>query len=501
VFHRLIILILLFSSILLDLYPQEPSPEPPVIQVASVDTTTGDVIISWEPGTAQGIQKYIIYEGAVGEYGLEAYRLDSLDASVTSYRHQGSAANSRSVPYTVAAKYAYDTSPLAEYHYTIFASAIYDSCENQIIINWTPYSAWGNSLLAYNIHIRDIDGNYSVKPSLSPAINSFQYRDIEQNSGYCFYIEAENAQFLSSTSNRICIYTNRAYPPSYINADYATVTMDNNIQLKFSFDQNTQLNDFTLFYGNSPDEIVVPVAGFENITSGSLTHIHDVFSVERKSYYQLAAVDLCPKKNPVSKSNIASNIILQATEDNFLVTLEWDNYIEWLSGIKYYHVYRVTNESEIEKIDSLPYGINNLTDNLGFLIDNDNLVNDKVCYYIEAEENDDNIYGLKGYSRSNRVCISLVPEIFMANAFTPDNNSHNDRIKPILNFRPESYFFAVYDRWGSKVFETKNADEYWYGKINGKKNAPPGVYIYYLKITTSNNIIIEKKGTITLFYP
>jgi len=243
------------------------------------------------------------------------------------------------------------------------------------------------------------------------------------------------------------------------------------------------------------------VVEFNDITTNTLTHTYDVFSVEKKSYLQLAAVDLCPEKNPVIKSNTASNIVLQATEENYLVTLEWDDYINWLAGVKYYNVYRITNSFGIEKIDSLFFGSNTYTDNLGRLIDNENLVDDEVCYYIEAEENDDNIYGIKGYSRSNRVCISIEPEIFMANAFTPDGNSYNDKIKPILTFRPESYFFAVYDRWGSKVFETNNADEYWYGKVNGKKNAPPGVYIYYLKITTSGNIILEKKGTITLFYP
>jgi gliding motility-associated-like protein len=500
VYTRHLILILFLSLILVDLYPQETSPDPPVIEVVSVDTATGDVVISWTSDNIQGIEKYVIYEGRVGSDSA-ADAFDTLDVSVTSYRHQGSEANSRSVSYTVAALYADDTSPLADFHYTIFASAIYDSCDNQIIISWTPYSAWESSLLAYNIHITDINGNYSGVPSLSPDITSYEYKDVEQNSGYCLYIEAENDEFLSSTSNRICLNTDRAYPPSFINADYATVTPDNNIQLKFTFGQNTQLTDFILFYGNSRADIVVPITEFENITSGSVTYIHDVFSVEKKSYYQLAAVDLCPQKNPVLKSNIASNIILQVTEDNYLITLEWDDYMEWLSGVKYYHVYRIINQSEIEKIDSLPFGTNTLTDNVGFLIDNENLIDDKVCYYIEAEENDDNLYGIKGFSQSNRVCISIEPEIFMPNAFTPDNNTHNDRIKPILTFRPKSYLFVIYDRWGSKVFETKNADEYWYGKINGKKNAPPGVYIYYLKITTSADIIIDKKGTITLFYP
>lgn len=499
--NRLVILIILLSPALFPLYPQGQNPVSPVIKFVSVDTASGDVVISWDSLTSPDIQKYIVYEGRTGPDSLAAFALDTLDISETTYVHKESEADSRPVPYTIATLYAEDTSPLADYHYTIFCSAVYDSCNNQMMISWTPYIGWGDDLVSYNIHVRNDDGSKSMIPSLDPDTSYYEYTDIQQNSEYCFIIEAENINFLSTYSNKICINTNRALPPSYINADFATVTADNKILLQFSIDPNRELNNFMLYYGNSPSEIVVPVVEFTDITTNTLTHTYDVFSVEKKSYFQLAAVDLCPEKNPVIKSNTASNIVLQATEENYLVSLEWDDYINWLAGVKYYNVYRITNSFGTEKIDSLSFGSNTYTDNLGRLIDNENLVDDEVCYYIEAEENDDNIYGIKGYSRSNRVCISIEPEIFMANAFTPDGNSYNDKIKPFLTFRPESYFFAVYDRWGSKVFETNNADEYWYGKVNGKKNAPAGVYIYYLKIATSGNIILEKKGTITLFYP
>jgi len=70
-----------------------------------------------------------------------------------------------------------------------------------------------------------------------------------------------------------------------------------------------------------------------------------------------------------------------------------------------------------------------------------------------------------------------------------------------LTYRPDEYYFTVFDRWNSKIFETTDPDEYWNGEINGRRKAPPGVYVYYLKITTSGKIIKEMKGTITLFYP
>ncbi len=499
-FRSYIIVILLMSTGF-NFRSQAQDPEPPVIRFVSVDTLTGDVLINWEKESSSGVQKYVIYQGREGSDPIVADPIDTLDVTVTSYIHQSSSAATRSVPYTLASIYSDDTSPLAGYHYTIYTSIKYDSCQSSLIINWTPYIGWNNDLIAYNIHIRTGTGGSVKIPSLSPGTTSYEYTGVTPYTDYCVFVEAENRYFLKSTSNQVCLTTTRASPPSYINADFATVSGNNLIQLSFSFDRITQVHNFILLFGRSEDNIVVPVAEFNNITSGSISYTHEVFSVRKKNYYQLAAVDLCPEKNPLKKSNLASNIILEASENDLLVTLEWDDYQQWHAGVKYYNVYRITNGTNIEKIDSLSSGTNTITDNLEFLRDSFDIISDEVCYYIEAEENDNNIYGIKGYSRSNTVCISVEPKIFMANAFTPDGNGHNDKIKPILTFRPEKYFFAVYDRWGSKIFETNSPDEYWYGDVNHKRDAPPGVYIYYLKFTTSGNISIEKKGTITLFYP
>lgn len=476
-------------------------PESPVIRFVRVDTLNGNVLINWEKEVSPGLQKYVIYQGRAGSDPIVADPIDTLDVSITSYIHLSSAATTRSVPYTLASIYTDDTSPLADYHYTIFTSVNYDSCKSSLNINWTPYIGWGDDLIAYNIYIRTGMGESVKIPSLSPGTTSYEYTGVNPYTGYCVYVEAENRNFLTSTSNQICLTTNRATPPSFINADFATVTGDNLIQLSFSFDPVSQVRDFILFFGRDEDNIVVPVAEFNNITSGSINYTHEVFSVRKNNYYQLAAVDLCPEKNPLKKSNIASNIVLEASGIDLLVTLDWGDYKEWQAGVKYYNVYRITNGSDIQKIDSISFGTNTFTDNLALMRNGMDIISDEVCYYIESEENDNNEYGIKGYSRSNIVCIYLEPQIFMANAFTPDGNGHNDRIKPILTFLPEKYYFAVYDRWGSKIFETNSPDEYWYGDINHKRNAPPGVYIYYVKITTSGNIIIEKKGTITLFYP
>ncbi|MBQ1695086.1 MAG: gliding motility-associated C-terminal domain-containing protein, partial [Bacteroidales bacterium] len=91
------------------------------------------------------------------------------------------------------------------------------------------------------------------------------------------------------------------------------------------------------------------------------------------------------------------------------------------------------------------------------------------------------------------------PYIFVPNAFTPNGDGQNDFFKP---FYPETLvtevYFAVYDRWGSIVYETDNirADG-WNGTYKGKQLAPD-VYIFWLKAKCINGEEYEHRGNVTL---
>ncbi|MBX3102930.1 MAG: gliding motility-associated C-terminal domain-containing protein [Bacteroidetes bacterium] len=82
-------------------------------------------------------------------------------------------------------------------------------------------------------------------------------------------------------------------------------------------------------------------------------------------------------------------------------------------------------------------------------------------------------------------------------AFSPNNDGLNDsfywRIENITNFN-----FMVFNRWGEKIFETRNPTEYWDGFIDGKP-APEGVYVFVASGTNRfTNQEMKKNGTITL---
>ncbi len=86
--------------------------------------------------------------------------------------------------------------------------------------------------------------------------------------------------------------------------------------------------------------------------------------------------------------------------------------------------------------------------------------------------------------------------IFIPNAFSPNNDNMND----ILFVRGrviDELYLTIYNRWGEMVFETRNIAEGWNGFYKSKISEP-GVYVYYLEVICLDKQEFFKKGNITL---
>lgn len=84
----------------------------------------------------------------------------------------------------------------------------------------------------------------------------------------------------------------------------------------------------------------------------------------------------------------------------------------------------------------------------------------------------------------------------LPNAFTPGNRS-NGRLQIVRRGVAELKRFAVYNRWGTKVFETSDINEGWDGTFNGEMQ-PMGVYIYTIEAITPSGSTFTKQGNVTL---
>jgi gliding motility-associated-like protein len=87
-------------------------------------------------------------------------------------------------------------------------------------------------------------------------------------------------------------------------------------------------------------------------------------------------------------------------------------------------------------------------------------------------------------------------DVFIAGAFSPDGDGHND----VLYVRGnciKTVEFVVFDRWGNKVFESNDVANGWDGKYNGQA-MNVGVYGYYVQAILYDGTKVEKKGNVGL---
>ena len=85
--------------------------------------------------------------------------------------------------------------------------------------------------------------------------------------------------------------------------------------------------------------------------------------------------------------------------------------------------------------------------------------------------------------------VKILPEFrfWIPNCFTPDDNSLNDTFMP-STFGVINYEFDIFDRWGEKIFTTKNPKQGWNGLYKGKE-CKQDIYVWRI---TFKNVVSEK---------
>lgn len=89
-------------------------------------------------------------------------------------------------------------------------------------------------------------------------------------------------------------------------------------------------------------------------------------------------------------------------------------------------------------------------------------------------------------------------DVNLPNAFTPEQHTSNNDFFGLKNKSVvQLNYFRIFDRWGNKVFETKDISEVWNGQFNGI-DCPYGVYAWVVDGFCSSGKHISKSGNVTL---
>jgi gliding motility-associated-like protein len=131
-------------------------------------------------------------------------------------------------------------------------------------------------------------------------------------------------------------------------------------------------------------------------------------------------------------------------------------------------------------------------------------LNNTVTQYPVSNPQNDISYTLtaidtNGCSAKNKFNIVIYGALLMPSAFTPNGDGKNDisQVPPSYRFiKLED--FSVFDRYGKRIFSTRNVAKGWDGSINSLlQNA--GTYVWYIKY--EDPVLrkpVTQKGTVLL---
>lgn len=101
------------------------------------------------------------------------------------------------------------------------------------------------------------------------------------------------------------------------------------------------------------------------------------------------------------------------------------------------------------------------------------------CYYVTAVSR----FGTES-AKSNTVCNDNCTSLRLPNVFTPNGDGKNDLFTPLsCTAFIETMTFVVYNRWGTKIFESNNPTINWDGKTSDGQDLPSGTYYYQVTVT------------------
>ena len=390
---------------------------------------------------------------------------------------------------------------------TLFLSVGVDPCEGFARVKWNSYRTFTQTeVKEYNLYA---DITPPAGPTLTGVLlhggtldSSFQHHGVQNGYTYCYYVKAvDTTGTVYSTSNRFCNSSLTVQKSKVLYLARASVTQAGAVDLYTFIDKDADVIDFTI--QRSGDEVgpFLPVGVVPKPASAPWEVKFQDFTADPNSqryFYRISARDSCGAIDTVS--NFATNIYATVEANgNLTNSVFWTPYRDWDNGVQEYIVYR-----SIDGGNSFSQAAT--TKDTTFL-DNVKLFPEakgKFCYYVKAVAKDGQIpwrdeSGMPFSAKSNIACDVQKARIFVPSAFNPNSDIVENRVwRPTNVFaRQDSYTLFIVDRWGNEVFRTTDVDAAWDGTFNGKE-LPMGVYTYYIKYRSIDDIAIEQWGTFTL---
>ncbi|RMG25652.1 MAG: gliding motility-associated C-terminal domain-containing protein, partial [Bacteroidetes bacterium] len=372
----------------------------------------------------------------------------------------------------------------ADQHCTVEVTAT--PLTDRIKLTWNPYMGW-DAVELYEVYrvknYNTIDVDFlGIVPG---NIREFADETTECFEDYTYRVKAVGYQPLEESWSDTTAATNRRGVTAEPN-DMVVATVEDNQDIRVEWDEFDELENTTLILLErrsdiEPWQIVSTFPPEERKFRDQNVNVH-----KRPYSYRVSAQDSCGYQNPVSR--IAKTVYLTVEQKGNANELNWTPYEDWEFGVANYLI-EIHNDT-IDKWVQVKMVSGQQTT---YLDDHTDLDQPKYCYRITAIEQGGNL----ARSLSNEVCVPIKPNVFFADAFTPNGDGVNDKYL-VKGMYVQTFNLKIYSRWGLLLFETDDIDKGWDGTFQGR-NMPEGVYVYVAKGLGYNGVPYLYTGTITMF--
>lgn len=464
--------------------------EPKIISV-SVDTTDpgnqGAVKILYESNTDVDIDDFRIWYFFNNDFREQNL---SINNAATEFKYTSAEADERSEGFRLRTVLFSDPSLalLSKPHFTVFLKAEeFNECNKTIILRWNNYIGWGSDITGYDVFVNKENSGYVKRTTLTDTV--FVETDVPNATNYKFYVIAKNSSGAESMSN-IVEYTSdlkKEINPTLFYIE-SILNLENSVELSFKTDNSFETGAFKILMSDSYNNGFTEVGDLNYEDKDMYTYTHSEVKSSVASFYKIQNLNICDEL--LGETNTVQKIVLLGTMEDNIVSLNWNACFHEFD--ENFNVLMSIDGSEFTPVNS-DVSNNNATVNL--IEQSNNGESEYFCFKVSSNL----VSGW--YGESNVQCFELAPEIDMPNAFSPNGDGTNDYIGPKINYVDiQDYTFIIYDRFGGKIFESKNEDEKWFGTINDKP-VKEGAYIYYLYYKTARGKEYEKSGSINVVFP
>lgn len=148
----------------------------------------------------------------------------------------------------------------------------------------------------------------------------------------------------------------------------------------------------------------------------------------------------------------------------------------------------VNNSGFVNYLWSPSSGLNNTSIKNPVALFNNTIGNNGITYKLTARTSN----GCQATDDIN-VKIFVEADIYVPNAFTPNNDGVNDVLRPILVGIRELKHFTVYNRYGQQVFVTAVQGKGWNGMVQGEMQNT-GAFAWVAEAIDYKGNVVKKKG-------